>query len=122
MSKYVRYQTSDDEYLWIEVEEGDETFVEAEDADEEDPTGSILVPATSASLPDSKSLTSALEKVKPVVDALTTQAESFSMRPEEITLNLGLKFTANVGVVLAKAGTEGTINVGLKWKLDNKAD
>lgn len=122
MSKYVQYQTSDDEYIWIEVEEGDETFVEAEGARKDRQKGSILVPAARATLPGSRSLANAIEQVRPVINAVYDQVDSFAVRPDEINLNLGLKFTAKVGVVLAKAGTEGTMNIGIKWKLKDKAD
>ncbi|MEO1564328.1 MAG: CU044_2847 family protein [Pseudomonadota bacterium] len=122
MSKYVQYQTDEDKYIWIEVETGDEIFVAVEGSKKGGPAGSMLRDASAGSMPSAETLTSAIEEVKPVIEAVTRQAESFSVRPAEVSLNLGLKFTAKVGVVLAKAGTEGTINLGLKWKLDKKAD
>ncbi len=46
----------------------------------------------------------------------TIQDIPFSERPNTITVEFGLKLSADVGAVLAKAGVEAAINVTMTWE------
>lgn len=45
----------------------------------------------------------------------TTQA----LKPDEIEIKVGLKFSAEAGAFIAKTSAEGNLEVTIKWKNDN---
>lgn len=56
-----------------------------------------------------------LERVsRSVVGNLKRAAKS--VQPDEVEVKLGLKFSAEAGAFIAKAGTEGALEVVMKWK------
>jgi hypothetical protein len=61
-----------------------------------------------------ESFEAAVAKLKPAAAAVIDGLKGLT--PEEITLELGLKFSAKAGVVLASADSEATFKVTLKWK------
>ena len=63
---------------------------------------------TSASLQD------ALKRAIPTLDEIAATLKEVN-EPDEVWLQLGLKITADANVILARLGTEGTLNVTLKW-------
>ncbi|CAL9643548.1 hypothetical protein OEB94_17560 [Streptomyces sp. ICN988] len=56
-----------------------------------------------------ESLESALPTLRSVVEAASALA------PQEMEIDFGMKFTAEAGVVVAKAATEGHLTVRLRW-------
>ena len=117
MARYIRYETDDGNEIWIEAEDGDEEFV----TDRPDGLGMVVHAADDVPLKKEK-LTKVLGMVRPLVDAVHDQINSVAVRPNEIQLEVGFKFTAKVGVVLAKAGSEVTMKVCLKWVLKDEAE
>ncbi|WP_293915464.1 CU044_2847 family protein [Deinococcus sp.] len=60
------------------------------------------------------SLQDALRRAMPTLrDIARTLGDINS--PDELSLQLGLKITADASVILARLGTEGTLNVTLRW-------
>lgn len=54
-----------------------------------------------------------------VVRKLNDTAEK--LRPSELELTLGIKFSTEVGAIIAKTGAEGNIAVKIKWQFDPKS-
>lgn len=58
----------------------------------------------------------AVEVAKQVAGRAAMQLEKMDHCPDEIQLKLGLKFTVEVGAIIAKTATEGNLEVTLTWK------
>lgn len=48
-----------------------------------------------------------------VTEALTTLKED--LKPDDITVSFGIRFTAAAGAVIARASLEGTLGVEMSW-------
>ena len=62
----------------------------------------------------SQSLQDALKRALPTLDEIAGTLKEVN-EPDEVWLQLGLRITADANVILARLGTEGTLNVTLKW-------
>lgn len=62
------------------------------------------------------SLGTAMGSLKAYVATLQDVVGSLAVVPKEITIELGIKVTADAGIVIAKAGTEGSLTVTLTWE------
>jgi hypothetical protein len=62
----------------------------------------------------------ALEDAMTLIQNMTTRVRTtiaaMVERPSEIEVAFGIKFDAEAGVLVAKAGVEASINVLLRWK------
>lgn len=56
----------------------------------------------------------AVNKAEPALLAVTNLMKK--LQPEEATVEVGFKFSAKAGVILASADSEATFKVTLKWK------
>ncbi len=56
----------------------------------------------------------ALKGLKPIANAVMGTLSDLN-NPSEISLEMGIKFGAKTGVILASADTEATMKVTLKW-------
>jgi len=61
-----------------------------------------------------ESLEQAVANLRPVAEAVLDQLKDLT--PDEVQVELGLKFSAAVGVVLAKTSGEGSCKVTIGWK------
>ena len=115
MAKFIKYKTDEGNEVWIEIEdEGeDDQFVT-----DDDDHGSDTVQASDDSLAEKVKLSKVLESIKPLVNAIYKQVEDVAVRPQEVAVEFGMKFNAQVGVVLAKATTGANMTIKLKWNLD----
>ena len=58
----------------------------------------------------------ALDKIKPTANAVISKLRDLTHSPDEITVEFGLKLSAEAGAVLAAAGIEANYKVTLTWK------
>lgn len=56
----------------------------------------------------------ALNGLKPIANAVMETLNDLN-NPSEISLEMGVKFGAKTGVILASADTEATMKITLKW-------
>jgi hypothetical protein len=63
-----------------------------------------------------KSFNEALDTIKVIGNSIIEMNKDIVNQPDEIEVKLGLKFSAETGVIVAKAKSEGTIEVVFKWK------
>ena len=61
-----------------------------------------------------KTFEEAAAGVRPIAETILGQLSDLG--PETVTVELGIKFGTEAGVILAKAATEGTCKVSLTWK------
>jgi hypothetical protein len=62
------------------------------------------------------SFETAVAQVKPAAEALLTQLQDLTSKPEQVTLEFGIKFTAGADALIAKTSLEGNVKVTLAWK------
>jgi hypothetical protein len=56
----------------------------------------------------------ALAVIKPAANAILVNLNNFN-KPNEITIDFGLKFNAKIGVVFSSVDSEATFKISLKW-------
>jgi hypothetical protein len=61
----------------------------------------------------SDSFEKALDKLLPATRAVSTKLQQ--LQPDELTVELGVKLTAEAGVILSKAAGEANFTITLKW-------
>lgn len=61
----------------------------------------------------------ALRTIKAVSNNIIGKADEFLNSPDEINIKIGLKFTAEAGVIFAKSSTEGNLEISITWKKSN---
>ncbi|MGW3938142.1 CU044_2847 family protein [Streptomyces phaeochromogenes] len=63
----------------------------------------------------SDTLQQALSRVRPALDAVVTSTRSLAEPPESVTVEFGVKLTAEAGVVVARGTTEANFTVTVCW-------
>lgn len=63
-------------------------------------------------------LSAAIDRVMPALSDVFEKVRSQSFRPDEVELEVGIKFVGEAGVVIARASTEANLVVKLTW--DNR--
>ena len=58
----------------------------------------------------------AVNVIKTVGDSIVKKVKEIKDSPDEVSVELGVKFTAETGVVIAKASSEGSLKLTLNWK------
>ena len=71
--------------------------------------GDIVAPAIAG-------IDKTLATLKAYVGTLADMVETLGITPEQVSVELGLKFTGSAGFVIAKAGAETHMKVSLSWK------
>ena len=84
-------------------------------------TGEIVGPQRVGRLDDAveaaeKTFQTALGQVRPAIDSMMMMLEGLTSRPDEISMELGIKLGAKAGAFLASADSEAQFKVALTWK------
>jgi hypothetical protein len=56
----------------------------------------------------------AVSRIGPVAQAVLEQVVSLS--PQEVEVEFGIKFSAEAGIIVARAATEGNCKISMRWK------
>jgi hypothetical protein len=67
-----------------------------------------------------ESFETAVAQVKPGVEALMAQLRNLSRKPDQVSLEFGIKFTAEADALIAKSSLEGNVKVTLSWAEHDK--
>ncbi len=59
---------------------------------------------------------SAIAQIRPGVEALMAQLRDLAAKPEQVSLEFGINFTAGAAALIAKTAVEGNVKVTLSWK------
>ncbi len=93
-------------------QDGATVFVEVETAT---PTGDQLSARGSDAIEKAKvTFEEAVAGIRPIANAVLRQVGALG--PENISVEFGVKLTAQAGVVLASSAVEGSIKVTVGWK------
>lgn len=65
-------------------------------------------------------LRDAVDRVRPAVQDILDSLRSIPRRPDRITLEFGVKVTAEAGVVIARTSAEAHFTVGMEWDADER--
>lgn len=60
-------------------------------------------------------LRDAVDRVRPAVQDIVDSLRTMPRRPDRITLEFGVKLTAEAGAVVAKTAAEAHFTVGVEW-------
>jgi hypothetical protein len=101
------------EYLTIRTESGDIVMVEADNGD-----GRIVVGRGG---PDAETLEGRLDGLRQVLASAARTLSDIPRTPDKLTIEVGAKFVAGAGVVIAKTSAEASIKVVAEWHGDRIA-
>jgi hypothetical protein len=62
-----------------------------------------------------ETLEDALDKIKPAAQSVINKLRQLHDEPDEISVEFGIKLSAEAGAFIASAGIEANYKVGLKW-------
>jgi len=99
------------QYIKYEIN-GESVYVEAESISSE---MDDEISHDDAGLIEGGKFETALKGLKPIANAVMETLNDLN-NPSEISLEMGIKFGAKTGVILASADTEATMKVTLKWQ------
>jgi hypothetical protein len=63
-----------------------------------------------------ESFETTIAQIRPGVEALMAQLRDLTAKPEQVSLEFGIKFTAGADALIAKTSVEGNVKVTLAWK------
>ena len=106
------------ELIPFEAEDGAIFMVEVEDNSRTTRSGRGNEPEEKAP----KRFEKALAPLKSVAGLVMNKIREIKDSPEEVTLEMGVKLTAEAGAVLTKAGGEAHFKLTIKWKNEEKTD
>ena len=58
----------------------------------------------------------ALEPIRNISNQLVQNIKDINITPDEVSVELGLKFNAEAGIIISKASTEANIKINITWK------
>jgi hypothetical protein len=96
----------------IEFQHGNSVVV----VEVDDPTlrGDQLGSVSGAVAKATQSFEEAAAKIRPIAETILSQVSALA--PEGVTVEFGIKFSAQAGVVLAASAVEGNCKITLSWK------
>ena len=104
----------------VPLDGGVSVLVEAAEGEE---TGIDRVSRLGDAVRDSaETLQQALTRVRPAVAAVFGSMRTLPEPPEKISVEFGIRLTAEAGVVVARASTEANFTVTLEWTVPRDAD
>lgn len=107
-----------DKILEFETEDGT-ILIEVED---DVSTGGLANISDSGFTRSKKKFEEALQMVNHVSNKVISQIKKIQDSPEEVCVKLGVKFSAEAGVVIAKSSTEGNLEIAITWKKQTNAN
>ena len=95
----------------FELEEGGHVLVEAQGG------GGLVTRGGGGQVQEraSESFNKSIAKVKPAADALVASMAELRQRPDEITVEFGVNFSAEAGAFIGSVAAEASFRVQLKW-------
>ncbi|MDX6318074.1 MAG: hypothetical protein QOD35_1474 [Nocardioidaceae bacterium] len=64
----------------------------------------------------------ALQPIRTVAEGVVSELSSMARRPDEVSVEFGLEFTADTSAILASAAATANVAVHLTWKAPSGAD
>jgi prefoldin subunit 5 len=105
MGRLVEFPLDDGSYVLVEVEEPENDGLRRVGREE------VVERAT-------QTFDEALDKIRPASEAILKRLQTLSQAPDEITVEFGLKLSAEAGAFVCSGKVEANYTVTLKWKRD----
>lgn len=102
----------------MKLKSGTEIWVEVEETPAA-PTAGEMTPAAKRGKRDEEAVGSfakALSTIEEVAEEMQAALSRMPQRPDEVTLELGVKFTTEMGIIIAKGGLDTSLKLTLGWK------
>jgi hypothetical protein len=98
--------------------EGNDFYIEVEDpAVAEASRGGTTEPVTRGIIQNvQESFDKALQPLKEISNSIVNCIKDIANSPEEVEVELGLKFTAKAGIILTSFDSEANLKIVLRWK------
>ncbi len=103
MKKLVEFKLDNEETILVEIEA------------ESNERSSSRIGADSYPEKAKKSISKSLNIIAPILKTISKKANNIIDKPDEVEIEIGFKFSAEAGIVIASSSTEGHITVKLKW-------
>lgn len=65
-----------------------------------------------------KKFEEAISIIETIGNAIVSKVKAIKESPDEVSIEVGLKFSVEAGAIIAKTSTEGSIVLTLNWKND----
>jgi hypothetical protein len=104
MNRLVEYEVGEGQKIIVEVSE---------------PTPGGLVPVgrgSDAIVKAQRTLSETLDNIRPTAESIIDKLSDLTKRPDEISIEFGVKLSASAGAVLAAASAECNFVIKLTWK------
>ncbi|MCC3439922.1 MAG: hypothetical protein JGK24_27155 [Microcoleus sp. PH2017_29_MFU_D_A] len=101
------------------LESGDSIFVEVEDPV---PIDDCIGLRDEIVQKAQQTFESALEKIKPLTNAIMTKVRSLNEPADEVEVKFGIKMSAELGAVIASGNAEVNYEITLKWQRKSNDD
>ncbi|MFB8797883.1 MAG: CU044_2847 family protein [Microcoleus sp.] len=101
------------------LESGDSIFVEV---DKPAPTDDRIGLRDELTQIAQQTFESALEKIKPLTNAIMTKVRSLNDPADEVEVKFGIKMSAELGAVIASGNGEVNYEITLKWQRKSQDD
>lgn len=101
------------------LESGDSIFVEVDRAELTDDRIGLRDELTQKT---QQTFESALEKIKPLTNAVMTKMRSLNDPADEVEVKFGIKMSAELGAVIASGNAEVNYEITLKWQRKSQDD
>lgn len=108
MKKFVQFETSN----------GNEFYVEVNEPSILEPTmrGSAIAESRGVMQTAAASFEKSLSPLKEISNSIINCIKEIANSPDEIGVELGLKFNAKAGIILTSFDSEANFKISLKWK------
>lgn len=61
-------------------------------------------------------LDQAISKVRPLAELLLAELQALTHRPDQVSVEFGIKLNVTAGIVIANTAVEGNCKITLNWK------
>ncbi|MEU9339190.1 CU044_2847 family protein [Streptomyces sp. NPDC048290] len=106
MTDTTNFQASDGTVVWAEVD----------DAPDRDPYEPIARPRPDRAADTAETLRQAVDRVRPAAQDVLDSLRAMPQSPDRVAMEFGVKLSAEAGVVLARAASEGHFKILLEWE------
>lgn len=69
----------------------------------------------------SETLEAAIEKIKPATESVIHQLRNLNLKPDEITIEFGIKMSVEAGAFIASTSGEANFQISMKWAKEKEA-
>ncbi len=113
MKKLIQFTTADGDDFFVEIEEPVATETVRGYSGQENTRG-VLETAK-------QSFNDALKPLKEISNSIIDSVRQISNAPDEVEVELGLKFSAKAGIILTSLDSEVNFKITLKWQKSKTA-